>query len=85
MTILVPADRPIALTDPEKAQIKANIGVGDPADSSVVYTEGQTLSDAERWVALNNLGIEYNASLGGLTITLASGSVAFIPITTVPA
>lgn len=44
----------------------------------------QTLTDAAKWVVLGNLGWTYSSTLGGITIKLASGASAFIPLTTVP-
>jgi hypothetical protein len=49
-----------------------------------VLITSQTLTDAQKWVVLGNLGWSYDATLGGITITLADGSSAFIRLTTVP-
>lgn len=53
-------------------------------DRAVRFDKAQTLSATNMWQAFANLGWTYSASLGGITITLADGSHAFIPLTTVP-
>lgn len=55
------------------------------AGMALCFDREQTFTPTEIWQALNNLGITYDAGLGGIPITLPSGDAAFIPITTVPA
>lgn len=54
-------------------------------DRAVRHDAAQSLSDLSRIQGRENIGMVYNAAIGGLVVVIGDGVEAFIPVTAVPA